>query len=146
MHAFGTNPKKWWPLDGFFAIADQTFQQYRLPTVFVGDGEALSLVKKHPKFHADRHAIAQDFDIRESAVVIQKSIAMLTTDSGPMHLAFAVRCPTLTLFGATQPSIYGPCVDLDQHRVIHRDPLDKLTVEEVWDAWNGKLKIENDPE
>lgn len=138
MHPFGTNTKKWWPLDYFFTTTEFIFNKYQRPTVFVGDNEALRIISRHPRFNPRKHRVATDLNIRESAAVMQHAWRMLTTDSGPMHLAFAVKCPALCLFGATQPEIHGPKFDLDLHRVIFRNPLVELPPEEVcrvWDDW-----------
>jgi len=140
MHAFGTNPKKWWPLNYFFSTADFIFKQYGKPTVFVGDNDSLNLIQRHPEYDMAKHFAAFDLSIRESAAVIQHAWRMLTTDSGPMHLAFAVKCPTLCLFGATKPEVHGPCFDLDLHRVIYRNPLIELTHEEVCSVWQDWVK------
>jgi ADP-heptose:LPS heptosyltransferase len=138
MHPFGTNPKKWWPLDYFFSAAQFIFQKYNSPSVFVGDSESLNIVKRHPRFNSKNHLVATGLTIRHSTAIIQHAWKMLSTDSGPMHLAFAVKCPTLCLFGATDPLVHGPYFDRDLHRVIHRQPLTELTQEvvcRVWEEW-----------
>jgi len=136
MHAFGTNPQKWWPLENFFAVADHIYEKHHWTSVFVGDDETLTIVEKHPRFKPSRHYAANGCTLRESAYIIKHAYRMITTDSGPMHLAFALRCPTLCLFGPTKPAIHGPCFDLDRHHAIHHDPLTELRVEEVIPAWD----------
>ena len=135
IHAFGTNSKKWWPLENFFSVSDHVFEDRKWASVFVGDDDTLAIVERHPRFNPARHYVAKGCAIRESAFIIKHAYRMLTTDSGPMHLAFAVRCPSLCLFGSTQPSVHGPCFDLNLHRVLHRDPLISLSVDEVIKAW-----------
>lgn len=141
MHAFGsTPPGKWWLLDHFFEVAEYLREQHRQLGVFVGDNESLDRVRRHPRFDPNRHFTATDCTIRQSAFIIKEAAHVLTTDSGPMHLAFAVRRPALCLFGPTNPSVHGPCFDLDLHRVIQRNPLDALTPAEViseWKKWVG---------
>jgi len=138
MHPFGTNTKKWWPLEAFFNMARHIRQKQGLATVFVGDADALELVRRHPRFDPELHFAAMGCGIRQSAFLIQQAMAMLTTDSGPMHLAFAVRCHTLALFGPTRPELHGPCFDPHLHATIHREPLAALTVEEVAAAWDQR--------
>ncbi len=48
--------------------------------------------------------------------LLKRSRAMLTNDSGPMHLAAALGVPTVALFGATDPELTGP--HGDQHVVF----------------------------
>lgn len=143
MHAFGTNRAKWWPLDRFFKMADHIYERHGWPAVFVGDEVALSCIADHPDFLRSRHHVIRGCGIRQSAFILKRAQRMLTTDSGPMHLAFAVGCPSLCLFGPTQPSVHGPCFDLEKHRVIHCQPLELLEVKDVariWDEWNPLCK------
>ncbi len=138
IHAFGTNPRKWWPLNHFFVVADHIFHRSRWAAVFVGDPYSLNIVKRHPMYHPIRHFVAENYSIRESASVIQHADRMLTTDSGPMHLALALRTPTFSLFGPTHPSQHGPIFDTDLHFVEECNPLASLTPETViqnWDRW-----------
>lgn len=135
MHAFGSHSAKWWPLENFFEMARRLRARQGLATVFVGDAEATLLVRRHPRFDPALHFARNGCSLRESAVFLREARGMLTTDSGPMHLAFAVRCPTLCLFGPTKPSLHGPCFDQERHVVLARDPLVSLRVEEVAEAW-----------
>ena len=43
-----------------------------------------------------------------SASVISQARLMVTTDTGPMHIGFAVRTPVVGLFGAFSPTSTGP--------------------------------------
>lgn len=138
MHAFGSHSAKWWPLENFFEMAQRIRERQGFATVFVGDAEAALLIRRHPRFDPAVHFAPGGCSIRESAVFIREACGMLTTDSGPMHLAFALRCPSLCLFGPTKPELHGPCFDTERHLVLARDPLASLTVEEVADAW-GRL-------
>ncbi|MDD2707801.1 MAG: glycosyltransferase family 9 protein [Verrucomicrobiae bacterium] len=142
MHCFGTNPLKWWPLEQFFTMSGYLFKKHGLATVFVGDEQARQQVRSHRSFDPSLHLAPSGLSIRQSACVIRAARRMLTTDSGPMHLAFAVRCPTLCLFGPTHPSVHGPAFDLDLHRVIHQNPLSTLEFQEVakvWDEWTSQI-------
>ena len=47
--------------------------------------------------------------------VLQQMDLVITVDSGPMHMAAAVGCPVLAVFGATDPKRTGPFGD---HTVI----------------------------
>ncbi|MCC7519236.1 MAG: glycosyltransferase family 9 protein [Verrucomicrobiae bacterium] len=136
MHAFGSRSEKWWPLENFFEMARRIRERQGLATAFIGDAESALLIRRHPRFDPALHFAPGGCSIRESAVLIRQACGMLTTDSGPMHLAFAVRCPTLGLFGPTKPALHGPCFDQERHLVLARDPLAALTVEEVAAAWD----------
>ena len=54
----------------------------------------------------------------ETLVALLKfSHALLTNDSGPMHIAAALKTPCIALFGATDPELTGPYGG-DRHRVF----------------------------
>jgi 3-deoxy-D-manno-octulosonic-acid transferase/heptosyltransferase-1 len=42
------------------------------------------------------------------ASLYKKALIVITTDSGPMHLAAAVETPVIALFGPTDPARTGP--------------------------------------
>jgi heptosyltransferase-2 len=46
--------------------------------------------------------------IRELSAIISECDILLTNDSGPMHLGYAVKTPLVTIFGPTDPLIHGP--------------------------------------
>jgi ADP-heptose:LPS heptosyltransferase len=53
--------------------------------------------------------------------LLARATLFITNDSGPMHMAVAVKTPVLALFGPTDPQIYGPLGS--QHRVIRLEEL-----------------------
>jgi 3-deoxy-D-manno-octulosonic-acid transferase/heptosyltransferase-1 len=46
--------------------------------------------------------------LRDLAYLYKLSRLLITTDSGPMHIAAAMNTPTVALFGPTDPSRTGP--------------------------------------
>jgi 3-deoxy-D-manno-octulosonic-acid transferase/heptosyltransferase-1 len=53
------------------------------------------------------------------AYIYQKAKMVITTDSGPMHLAAAVGTPVIALFGPTDPARTGPYGS--GHKIIRTD-------------------------
>ena len=49
--------------------------------------------------------------------VIARLAVLLTNDSGPAHLAYALGTPTVTVFGGTDPARWGPPLGRS-HRVV----------------------------
>ena len=48
------------------------------------------------------------FSIAQLAAVMERAALWLGNDSGPMHLAAAVGCPTVSLWGPTEPGKWAP--------------------------------------
>ena len=47
-------------------------------------------------------------DIRELISLISECDLLVTNDSGPMHIGYAVRTPVVAIFGSTSPEHTGP--------------------------------------
>lgn len=52
--------------------------------------------------------LAPQTDIGEMAGLISKCSLIIANDSGPMHIAAALKIPTLGIFGPTDPKKHGP--------------------------------------
>lgn len=135
-HPFGSKKEKWWPMDRFLRFSESVCRNEGKPTVFLGDPSSLKGVTSNPHYKPDVHYTLDCVTLRQSAYFLKHAAGMITTDSGPMHLSFAVKCPTLCLFGPTDPKVHGPCFDQQLHRIIRKQPLDNLTLEEVQDCWD----------
>jgi len=53
-------------------------------------------------------SIAGQTSLTELAALLQTADLLLACDTGPLHIADAVGCQTLSLWGPTQPDVYGP--------------------------------------
>jgi ADP-heptose:LPS heptosyltransferase len=54
------------------------------------------------------HNVADDLPIPRLAALLGRADALLTVDSGPAHVAAAVGCPQVVLFGKASPTLYRP--------------------------------------
>ena len=54
------------------------------------------------------NALARDWSLREIAALLSLVRATVGNDSGPSHLAAAVGCPTVAVFGPTDPAVWAP--------------------------------------
>ncbi len=81
--------------------------------------------------------VAPELPLREFAAAIASARAVLTADTGPMHLAVAVGAPTVELFSHTETWRFG-YAHLPEHRILDtggRHP----TVDEAWRALSEML-------
>ncbi len=53
-------------------------------------------------------AAATDLPLLAAAALIKRMDLLISNDTGPMHLAFAVKTPTVGLFTPTDPDLCGP--------------------------------------
>lgn len=93
--------------------------------------------------------IAGCLDIQHLPALIKRLNVLVSGDTGPMHIAFAMGTPTVSLFGASDPAGAGPIYDLDRHRVLSApwdraaralpDPMARIGVDEVVYAVEAQL-------
>jgi heptosyltransferase-1 len=94
--------------DGKFArLCDMIAGGYGLPVVFTGiDKERIGLIQD--KMATAAINFAGETSLRELACLYSKAEIVITTDSGPMHIAAAMGTPVAALFGPTDPVRTGP--------------------------------------
>jgi lipopolysaccharide heptosyltransferase I len=100
--------KKWTP-KGFAEVADGCFERWNAVSIIVGglnDKDVacnVAMLAKHPVI---------DFtgltSLKTLAALYQRARAVVSTDTGPMHLAAASGAPVVALFGPTAPWRTGP--------------------------------------
>jgi len=68
-------------------------------------------------------SLAGNTSLRELISLISECDVFVTNDSGPMHIAYAVRTPLIAIFGSTEPVLTGPppAVDGNNYIVIKPD-------------------------
>jgi ADP-heptose:LPS heptosyltransferase len=74
----------------------------------------------------------QSLSLIELARYLSRCRAFVGNDSGITHLAAYVGCPTVALFGPTDPRIWGPIGR--RARVIWKSKLEDISVDEVLDT------------
>lgn len=112
---------KLWLNDRFAALADRLVVESGVDIVFTGgpdDGQTITQIQNM----MGRQAV--DLSGRTTltmlAALYRQSDLLVTTDTGPMHLAAAMGTPVVALFGPTAPWRTGPFGD--GHRVIRTAP------------------------
>jgi ADP-heptose:LPS heptosyltransferase len=118
LHPGSGSPGKCWPY----------FQELarRLGTVTFLIGPAES------DFDSGGHERIENRDLRQVAAALSRSRVFVGNDSGIAHLAGYLGCPTVVLFGPTDPAIWRPVGK--RVRVIHKPDLQDIAVEEVMRA------------
>jgi heptosyltransferase I len=100
---------KRWPLASFAAVADQLYESYGDPVVIIGSAddrlyvERLRALMKHPCVD-----LSGAVPLRCLPALLSKAAAMISNDSGPMHIAAACGIPVVAMFGPTSATRTGP--------------------------------------
>ncbi|HEV7716943.1 MAG TPA: glycosyltransferase family 9 protein, partial [Steroidobacteraceae bacterium] len=54
------------------------------------------------------HNVADDLPIQVLLPLLERATSLVSVDTGPAHAAAALGCPTVALFGASNPCLYRP--------------------------------------
>jgi len=109
---------KLWDDEKFAGLADSIKTKLNMEVVFTGSAKE-SIEKITTRMQAKAVNLAGETTLPELAYLYQKALLLVTTDSGPMHLAAAVGTPVVALFGPTDPQRTGPYGD--GHVIIRID-------------------------
>jgi heptosyltransferase-1 len=113
-----TRPQKHWVAGRWAPLLARLHAACGLPALLLGGpGErdlaaAIAAAAGSPVINA----VAQT-SLKETAALLESARLTLTVDTGPMHMAVAVGCPTVALFGSTRPRLFG---DDSSYRCLHR--------------------------
>jgi lipopolysaccharide heptosyltransferase II len=101
---------KMWPEANWVALIDRVNSQ-GLPVVLTGsrsDRPLLENLRKRCQTPQLVHNVAGRLSLAETAELLATSTAVVSVDTGIMHLAAALNCRLVALFGATSPKRWGP--------------------------------------
>jgi heptosyltransferase I len=98
---------KLWSNDKFAKLADLINIKLKMKVVFTGS-EKEPIEKITSFMTTEGINSGGETTLLELASLYKKAQMVITTDSGPMHLAAAVETPVIALFGPTDPARTGP--------------------------------------
>ncbi len=102
-------PSKRWPNDRFAAVACHLGEVWHLPSLVVWAGEEERRWAEAIVQGARGHAkLAPATSLRELAAVLRRARLLVSTDTGPLHLAAAVGTPCVGLYGPWPAERNGP--------------------------------------
>lgn len=148
-HPGAQKPFKCWPEKNFIETGRKLVQAFGCKILITGDSGEESLARRiASEIGEDAISLAGKLSLRETASVIKMLDLFLTNDTGPMHIAFALKTPAVAMFSPTDPELCGP-YHAENAVIIKKavtcdpcigkrcaDPLcmEQITVNEVTDA------------
>ncbi len=102
-------PTKRWSPSSFAAVVDQLHEVQLDPVVMIGGAEERAYTNTLRAL-TDRPFIdlSGEIPLGYLPALLSKATAMITNDSGPMHIAAALGVPVVAIFGPTSPARTGP--------------------------------------
>ncbi|HEX8292940.1 MAG TPA: lipopolysaccharide heptosyltransferase II [Pyrinomonadaceae bacterium] len=100
---------KRWPAERFAAAADMLVERLGAEVVIVGAREESDISEEVARrMRARPVMLTGKTDLAQTAAVLKASDLLVTNDTGPAHIAAAVGCPVVVIFGPTNPLTTSP--------------------------------------
>ncbi|NMA73211.1 MAG: glycosyltransferase family 9 protein [Bacteroidales bacterium] len=152
----GSWPTKRWTKQGFAKLADMLLLNDYGVAFFGGPmdkadvNEIISLMT-YSKHHLLK-VFTGDTTLLEMAALVKKCAALVSGDSGPMHIAVAQKVPVIAIFGPSNPVRYHPygqqnaviqsqqvCLSCGEHECKHHSCMKDITAEQVYEVLRRRL-------
>jgi len=120
-HPISRWPTKLWPEANFTRLAVELVKRLQATVVFTGSRQDRDTIARiiEGAGVGGLYNWAGTTNLRELAYVCKHATVVVSTDSGPMHLAAVLGTPVVALFGPTAPWRTGPYGAA--HRVLRAD-------------------------
>lgn len=137
---------KQWDKRHFIALGKRLAKEKNARLFVTGSLDEKTLADSIANEIPGAESVAGKFPVRLTAALIGRFHLFLTNDTGPMHIAYAMKTPTFSLFAPTDPALCGP-YEISHARWIQKPPtchpcirkgcrspfcLEQISEEEAW--------------
>jgi len=108
IHPAATHETKRWSAAKFAHVVQYLAAKHELPSIIIAarhEGHITDAVKGFAGMAA--HPLT-DLTLKEVIALLRQAALFVGNDSGPAHIAAAVGCPTVVIFGASDPLVWRP--------------------------------------
>jgi heptosyltransferase-2 len=152
-----SHPIKQWGSSQFAMLADILTRELSANIIIVGGSDDIPLSEEIAQHTVARPLLlAGKLDLLQLGAVLEQCDVLVSGDTGPMHVATAVRTRVVALFGSTDPARTGPvgrghrviqaegvpcvpCRSLSCQTAIYRKCMIKILPETVYDVIRDML-------
>lgn len=153
-----SHPVNRWSTVSFATLADKISGELNASVIIIGGSGDTPLAHDIDRLSSSHPLILTGTTtLLQLGAVLEKSALLVSGDTGPMHMATAVRTPVIALFGAADPERTGPvgtgnrviqatglaCVPCRSRTCSAKQQLEcmeRITVDEVFEAVKEMLK------
>ncbi|MEW6606591.1 MAG: glycosyltransferase family 9 protein [bacterium] len=119
----GTGPsaisRRWAP-EKFGKLADWLIKEKKAKVIFTGANSEMKLINESVKFMTSQPIIAAGkMNLKQFANLCQRCKLFISVDTGPLHIAAAMKTPVIGLYGPNTPLKWGPYGK--QHITIYKN-------------------------
>jgi ADP-heptose:LPS heptosyltransferase len=137
----GCNPvrsdeRKRWPVERYALLGNHLARKYKACVLIVGGEDERPLAGAVAgMMSASQFNVAGRLTLGELGALCEVADLYVGNDTGPTQIAAAIGCPTLALFGPTDPAVSGPYVTRHQAISLRPDPKPEPF------SWEGSVSV-----
>lgn len=157
INAGGNWAPKRWQEEKFAKLGDMLINKYGVKVVLSGSDKDVERAARISGMMSSKAiSFAGKTNIKELGALMERAFVVISGDSGPMHIACAMKSKVIALFGPTSPDITGP-YGPGHYKVLHKPNkcvvpcydtsctasrcMDSITVEDVMNAFEELIKL-----
>lgn len=113
-----------WFLERWVELAKLILQNDNYKIILTGSNKDKILTNAFMQKIKDKNRVlnlAGIFNIRQAAALIDRLDILVTPDTGPLHIAAALKTPTIALFAVADPKASNPDFDKEIHKFVKKD-------------------------
>ncbi|MEK6410847.1 MAG: glycosyltransferase family 9 protein [Acidobacteriota bacterium] len=99
---------KMWTAEGFARVADHLTERWSLPSVVVAGPGQERLAREVASAANAKTTVLAGLGLKELVALLETARLFVGNDSGPMHIAAALECPVVAVFGSSNPDVWHP--------------------------------------
>ena len=117
----GDRSNRRWNPDNYATLADWFVENLSSQVILLGGpGEENISREIEGKTKSRIINLGGKLTLDELAYIISQLDLLVTNDSGPMHIAAAVKTPIVAIFGPEDPALMGPYTSKELYKIIHK--------------------------
>ena len=106
LHPGAKDKFKQWPVEHFITVGRELAKEAQI--LVTGSADEVELTEKIAAEIPGAISLGGKLPVRKLAALMSRLKLLITNDTGPMHLAFAMQTPTIAFFAPTDPNLCGP--------------------------------------
>lgn len=140
-----------WSKENFKELTNEILKKYAgYKVVYIGSSKERNYVESITlsiKPHSMVINSAGGLNIQQLIIILKNAKLLISNDSGPLHLAVALRTPTISFFGPETPVLYGhsskdnivfyknidcsPCINVHEDKTFYCHQKSSLCLEQI---------------
>lgn len=108
LHPGSKDAFKRWAKENFIALGKRLKETYKCEILITGSKNERPLMEAVATGIPGAHLDASNRSLREFAALLNQMDLLISNDTGPVHLACALKRPVIGIYASTDPAVCGP--------------------------------------